>query len=126
MSELNNLKLVLADYYEILTGAGRENITDVDRRDRHEDLCGMWLSLLMREIDGVQAKYPLGFVINGWNIIDDWGEFSEKLEAWLSEHLGEPGSDWVCVGYCVERYFRVQGSSQGGAVPPELELKELS
>ena len=71
MSDLDNLKLVLADHYEILTGTGRENISDLDQRDRHKDLCDMWLSSLMREINDVQAEYPFGFVDDGWDIIDD-------------------------------------------------------
>jgi hypothetical protein len=63
---------------------------------------------LVREIEEVEAEYQYSFIVEDRGIIDQGGEFSDELEAWMYDQIGERGLGWDCIDLarCVVFAFR--------------------
>ncbi len=94
MSTLPQLRCALTQYCEILVDTGNKLDDSPHWKAEHKEMIDRWHHELMDLIDEIEAEYPFTFIVDEWGIIDQWGEFSEELEEWLDQEVGQRGEAW--------------------------------
>jgi hypothetical protein len=97
VSTLPQLRCALTQYCEILVDTGKKLDDSPHWRAEHKEMIDRWHHELMDLIDEIEAEYPFTFIVDKWGIIDQWGEFSEELEEWLDQEVGQRGEAWDCI-----------------------------